>query len=49
VSNPVQRSLTWFSYVSGDDIRKACLGGGRDNFRLVYKASYEKQIRTKGM
>lgn len=44
--NPVERSLTWFSYVAGDDIRKACREGGRDHFRFVYNAVYEKQIRT---
>ena len=46
VANPVERSLTWFSYVAGDDIRKACRDGGRDHFRFVYNAVYEKQIRT---
>ncbi len=46
VSNPVERSLTWFSYVGGDDIHKACHAGGRDHFRFVYNAVYEKQIRT---
>ncbi len=46
VSNLFERPLTWFSYVAGDDIRKACLGGGREYFRVVYKTIYEKQIRT---
>jgi len=41
-----ERPLTWFSYVAGDDIRKACLDGGREHFLFVDKTIYEKQIRT---
>jgi len=44
--NPVERSLTWFSYVAGDDIKAACMPGSRDHFRFVYNANYEQQIRT---
>lgn len=44
--NPVERSLTWFSYVGGDDIRAACTPDGPDQFRFVYNAVYERQIRA---
>lgn len=44
--NPVERSLTWFSYVAGDDIRASCTAESRDHFRFVYNAVYQKQIRA---
>lgn len=44
--NPAERSLTWFSYVAGDDLRAACTPESPDHFRFVYNAVYQKQIRT---
>ncbi len=44
--NPVERSLTWFSFVAGDDIRAACTTGSPDQYRFVYNAVYERQIRA---
>lgn len=44
--NPVERSLTWFSYVAGDDIRAACTTGSPDQYRFVYNAVYARQIRA---
>lgn len=44
--NPVERSLTWFSYVAGDDVRASCQADSRDHFRFVYNAVYQKQIRA---
>ncbi|MDA0787411.1 MAG: hypothetical protein O3B37_14085 [Proteobacteria bacterium] len=44
--NPVERSLTWFSFVAGDDIRAACMTGSPDQYRFVYNAVYERQIRA---
>ncbi|MBO6783078.1 MAG: hypothetical protein JJ899_07385 [Alphaproteobacteria bacterium] len=44
--NPIERSLTWFSYVAGDDIRASCTAGSRDHFRFVYNANYEQQVRA---
>lgn len=44
--NPVERSLTWFSYVAGDDIRAACTADSPDQYRFVYNAVYERQIRA---
>lgn len=44
-ANPVERSLTWFSYLAGDDMREACKAGGPDHYRFVYNGIYEAQIR----
>ena len=46
VDMPIVRSLHWFSYVGGDDIRAACRPGGRSRVRLVYNALWEEQVRT---
>lgn len=46
VSNPFERSFTWFSYVAGDDIRAACTADAPDAYRFVYNAFYERQIRA---
>ena len=43
--NPIERSLTWFSYMAGDDIRAACRPGSPDRFRFVYNAIFPVQIR----
>lgn len=45
-ANPVERSLTWFSYLAGDDIKAACRPGGPDHYRFVYNGIYEVQIRV---
>ncbi len=44
-ANPIERSLTWFSYLAGGDIRAACGQGGPDHYRFVYNAIYPVQIR----
>ena len=46
VDQPIVRSLNWFSYVAGDDIRAACRPGERSRVRLVYNALWEEQVRT---
>jgi hypothetical protein len=46
VDMPIVRSLNWFGYVGGDDIRAACRPGGRSRVRLVYNALWEEQVRT---
>jgi hypothetical protein len=46
LDEPVARKLSWFSYLSGDDIRTSCAPGTLDRYRLVYNADYEKQVRT---
>ncbi len=44
-ANPVERSLTWFRYLAGDDIRQSCKAGSPDHYRFVYNGIYEVQIR----
>ena len=44
--NPVARTLTWFSYVNGDDLRATCRRGSPDRYRLVYNGNYLEQRRT---
>jgi hypothetical protein len=46
VDQPVVRSLNWFGYVGGDDIRAACQPGKRSHIRLVYNALWEEQVRV---
>src|SRR5947209_6032738 len=46
VDLPIVRSLNWFGFVAGDDIRAACTPGSRDRIRLVYNALWEEQVRT---
>jgi hypothetical protein len=46
VEQPIVRSFNWFSYVGGEDIRSACVPGGRNRLRLVYNALWEEQVRV---
>jgi hypothetical protein len=46
VDMPIVRSVNWFGFVGGDDIRASCVSGGRDRLRLVYNALWEEQVRT---
>lgn len=46
VDDPVIRRLSWFSYISGDDIRAACDPASLDRYRLVYNARYQEQLRS---
>ncbi len=46
VDNPVASVITWFSYVGGDDIRRACRPGSVDAWRLVYNGNYKEQVRA---
>ena len=46
VDQPVLRSLNWFGYVAGNDIRADCQPGGRSRLRLVYNALWQEQVRT---
>jgi len=45
-ANPVMRTLGWFLYVGGRDIREACANNGNDQIRLIYNAIYAEQVRT---
>jgi hypothetical protein len=46
VSNPVGRTLSWYSYVGGEDIRARCMPGSQDTLRFVYNGIYKEQVRT---
>ncbi len=45
-TDPVTRSLTWFGYVGGKDIRAACAAGQGTRLRLVYNAVWGEQVRS---
>ena len=44
--DPVRRSLGWFSYLGGEDVREGCFAGAAERLRFVYNAVYTEQIRT---
>lgn len=44
--NPVARKLTWFSYLSGDDLRASCGASDGDRYRVVFNADYNRHVRT---
>jgi hypothetical protein len=46
VDNPLVRRFTWFSYVAGDDVRKNCGPGAPRQYRLVYNANWDEQVRA---
>jgi hypothetical protein len=45
ISNPVQRKLSYFSHINGDDIRAACHPGADDRLRLTFNGRYQDQVR----
>lgn len=44
--DPAGRSLTWFSYLGGEDIEKRCGPVAEDVFRFVYNGLADVQIRS---
>ncbi|MEH6402757.1 MAG: hypothetical protein V7750_05245 [Sneathiella sp.] len=44
--NPLTRPFQYFSYLNGDDIRNSCAPGGQSQYRLVFNALYEQQVRS---
>jgi hypothetical protein len=46
IGEPGVQKFTWFSYLNGDDIRRACVPGGVPRTRLIYNGQYERQVRT---
>lgn len=46
IDNPTTIKATWFSYLNGDDIRAACVEGAPLQYRLVYNADYDQQLRS---
>lgn len=45
-SDPVVRNLRWFSYINGDDLRRACVAGTVDSYRFIYNSQWHKQVQT---
>ncbi len=45
VEDPVVRRATWFSFLSGDDLRAAC-APGRTSLRLVHNAIWDEDVRV---
>lgn len=46
VDLPIVRSVSWFGYVGGDDIRADCRPGTRSHIRLIYNALWSEQVRA---
>jgi hypothetical protein len=46
IDNPVERKLTWFSYLDAADIRSSCAAAGPDQYRIVYNGQYYDQVRS---
>ena len=53
LDNPVVRSVSWFSYAGGDDLRAGCGPGAGDRIRLIYNGMWDgyklagpSQVRT---
>jgi hypothetical protein len=44
--DPVSRSFTWFDYLGGGDLRRACGPGAASRWRIVYNATWAEQVRT---
>lgn len=44
--NPLALSMTLFSYLDAGDLRKACVAGAPDAYRIAYNGNYEEQLRT---
>ena len=46
ISNPIARKLNWFHYVAGESLRDNCRPGALDQYRLVYNADWNEQVRA---
>lgn len=46
IESPITRKFQYFSYVGGDDIRANCAAGAPAQYRLVYNAVYDEQVRA---
>jgi hypothetical protein len=46
ISNPISRKLNWFHYAAGDSLRDSCRPGALDQYRLVYNANWNEQVRA---
>lgn len=46
IDNPATLKATWLSYLNGDDIRATCGEGQPLQYRLIYNADYDEQLRS---
>jgi hypothetical protein len=46
IDDPTTIKATWFSYLNGDDIRARCVEGAPLQYRLIYNADYDMQLRS---
>jgi hypothetical protein len=46
LDNPIGRSLGWFNYLDGSDIRSACTQRSGERYRLIYNAVWGEQVRV---
>lgn len=46
IDNPATLKATWISYLNGDDMRSACVEGAPLQYRLIYNADYDQQLRS---
>ena len=46
IDDPFARNFQYFSYVAGDDIRRDCRPGAVPQYRFVYNAIWDEQVRT---
>jgi hypothetical protein len=46
IDNPATIKATWLSYLNGDDMRAACVEGAPLQYRLIYNADYDQQLRS---
>jgi hypothetical protein len=46
IEEPATIKLTWYSYLGGDDLRRACVPGAAERYRLVYNGHYDEQLRS---
>ncbi len=46
IGSPITRKFQYFSYLGGDDIRRACADGGPARYRLVYNGVWDEQVRA---
>jgi hypothetical protein len=44
--DPIQRRLTWYSYLNSDDLRSRCVPGAAAEYRFVYNGVYIQQVRS---
>lgn len=44
--NAIAQSLTWFSYLDAGDLRRGCVPGGGERYRIAHNGNYSEQIRA---